>query len=422
VDANEGIRFTFSRRSTENEELHASWLKVRARRSGYTDAGHPFLHQGSADINTYKMFLEQAHALLRGPVGRAVLCAPGLEDPTTPAADGGGWQRTARPTGEPPHSERLAEDCEPYQQGGILGYIVPSGLYTDRGSTSLRRLFLSHCQWRWLFGFENREGIFDIHCSFKFCPVIVQKGGETRAIQATFMRRDIDEWEQAEQHVLAYPRERVEQFSPKSRAILEIRSARDLDVLQRMYANGVLLGDDGPDGWGIRYGCEFHMTNDSKLFPPRPKWEEQGYVPDEYGHWLRGKWREAGSEDRGPGCDDGPPLASRAPLPGIVFSRDGNRAIRVEDIEDVGLPLSEGRMVGQFDFSQKGWVSGKGRSAVWREIPWTEKVVEPQFIIGLQDQDADYLRKHLDQFKERHGKEAAEAEEDRLRDGDAWLE
>ncbi|NLH74843.1 MAG: hypothetical protein GX456_17475 [Verrucomicrobia bacterium] len=378
VDPDEGIRFTFSRRPTENEELHALWLKVRGQRSGYADASHPFLHQGSADINTYKMFLEQAHALLR--------------------------------------------------VGGLLGCIVPSGLYTDRGSTDLRRLFLDRCQWRWLFSFENRDGIFDIHRSFKFCPVIVQKGGQTQAIRATFMRRDLADWEQAEQHVLLYPRERVEQFSPKSRAILEIRSARDLEILQRMYANGVLLGDDGPDGWGIRYACEFHMTNDSKLFPPRPKWEEQGYMPDEYGHWLKGKWREIA--DFGLQASAFQPWTdthqrSRSVLtrpPGLILSRDGLRAIRIEDIEDVALPLYEGRMIGQFDFSQKGWVSGKGRSAVWREIPWTEKVIEPQFMIGLKDQDADYLRKHLDQFKERHGKKAAEAEEHRLQDGDAWLE
>lgn len=322
LDAEEGVRFTFSRRSTENVELHALWVTVRARRSGYADAGHPFLHQGSADINTYKMFLEQAHTLLR--------------------------------------------------VGGLLGYIVPSGLYTDRGSTNLRRLFLDHCQWRWLFGFENRDGIFpDIDGRFKFCPVIVAKGGETQFIQATFMRRDVDDWEQAEQHVLAYPRARVEQFSPKSRAILEIRSARDLEVLQRMYANGVLLGDDGPDGWGIRYACEFHMTNDSKLFPPRPKWEEQGFAPDEYGHWLKGGWQEW----------TGPKSVLERDL---ILSRDGYRAIRIEDIEDVALPLYEGRMVGQFDFSQKGWVSGKGRSAVWREIPWSNKVIEPQFLLGLK--------------------------------------
>ena len=56
-------------------------------------------------------------------------------------------------------------------------------------------------------------------------------------------------------------------FSPKSQAILEIQSPRI----------SVLLGDDGPNGWGIRYAREFDMTNDSRLFPPRPQWEAKGH-------------------------------------------------------------------------------------------------------------------------------------------------
>jgi hypothetical protein len=96
------------------------------------------------------------------------------------------------------------------------------------------------------------------------------------------------------------------------------------------------------DGWGIRYAREFDMTNDSKLFPPRPWWEERGYRPNEYGIWVGPKG-------------------------------------------DVALPLYEGRMIGQFDFSQKGWVRGKGRGAVWREIPWNGKMLEPQFLMRLQD-------------------------------------
>ena len=32
------------------------------------------------------------------------------------------------------------------------------------------------------------------------------------------------------------------------------------------------------------------MTNDSELFPPRQKWEAQGYRPDEYSRWLKGDW------------------------------------------------------------------------------------------------------------------------------------
>ncbi|MFG8283679.1 Eco57I restriction-modification methylase domain-containing protein [Pseudomonas aeruginosa] len=304
--------------------VHKKWLQQRKKHKGFADTAHPFLHQGSADLNTYKLFLEQSHALLRGQ--------------------------------------------------GRLGMIVPSGIYTDKGTTDLRELFLGQCDWQWLFGFENREGIFDIHRSFKFCPLIVQKGGQTEAIRAAFMHRNVDDWEQAERHVLAYPRARVEEFSPYSKAILEIRSEQDLRVLQKIYANGVLLGDQSENGWGIKYAREFDMTNDSKLFPPRPKWEEKGYRPDEYGHWLKGPWHDYNGPQH---------ILEREP--GLVLSRDGRQALRVEEIEDVALPLYEGRMIGQFDFSEKGWVSGKGRSAVWRDIAFEEKVIEPQFLMSYAD-------------------------------------
>ena len=150
---------------------------------------------------------------------------------------------------------------------------------------------------------------------------------------------------------LAYPRARVEQFSPQLEGDARDRGRRDLEILEKIYANGVLLGDDGPDGWGIKYAREFDMTNDSKLFPPRPKWEEQGYRGDEYGHWLKGAWRPY----------DGPTgVASVLERPaGLVLSQDSAWAIDVDGIEDVALPLYEGRMIGQFDFSAKGWVSGR---------------------------------------------------------------
>lgn len=304
--------------------LHKKWQQQRRKNKGFADTAHPFIHQGSADLNTYKMFLELSHALLR--------------------------------------------------QQGRLGMIVPSGIYTDKGTTDLRELFLGQCDWQWLFGFENREGIFDIHRSFKFCPLIVQKGGETSAIRAAFMHRNVDDWEQAERHVLAYPRARVEEFSPYSKAILEIRSEQDLRVLQKIYASGVLLGDQSERGWGIKYATEFHMTNDSKLFPPRPKWEDNGYQPDEYGHWLKGSWRDYHGPQH---------ILDREP--GLVLSRDGRQALHVDEIVDVALPLYEGRMIGQFDFSEKGWVSGTGRSAVWRDIPFEDKVIEPQYLMNYQD-------------------------------------
>jgi len=78
------------------------------------------------------------------------------------------------------------------------------------------------------------------------------------------------------------------------------------------------------------------MTNDSDMFTPRPEWEAKAYKPDPYGRWI-------GPEN------------------------------------DIGLPLYEGRMIGQFDFSEKGWISGKGRTALWKDIPWEKKLIEPQY-------------------------------------------
>ncbi|NCC50055.1 MAG: hypothetical protein EOM20_02445 [Spartobacteria bacterium] len=398
-------------RGKRNNELHTRWRSERSGDKGYADPQHAFQHQGSADINLYKLFLEQSHVLLR--------------------------------------------------PGGRLGFIVPSGLYSDHGSGALRELFLDHCRWEWLFGFENREKVFDIDGRFKFNPVIIRKGGRTEAIQAAFMRRDLTDWARAETLVVPYSREQVDRFSPQSQAILEIQSERDLEILEKIYANSVLLGDQGPDGWGIKYSTEFHMTNDSNLFPPRPKWEEKGYRPDEYSRWLKGNWQpvsnlwktlevdfptigkndaeisndwkkaeknsqplvppSAGLEnpDR-PRLRIAQPPYDQIPIPradippGIILSREADAYIREDEIEDVALPLYEGRMIGQFDFSQKGWVSGKGRTAVWRDIPWAHKVIEPQYLMAQETFQKESLKKYLDQYKKRYGADAAEAEEGRL--------
>ena len=259
------------------------------------------------------------------------------------------------------------------------------------------------------------------------------------------MRRSLDDWERAEDLATSYTRAQIERFSPRSRAILEIQSRRDLEILEKIYANSVLLGDDGPDGWGIRYATEFHMTNDSRLFPPRPQWEAKGYRPDEYSRWLLGDWRPIDELWKEMGVDPsrpqpaeieledwlfdttaGPerrqaearfvhghflksgdvaptdwrtscaqPPYDHLPIPrsdipaGMILSRDGDTWIREENIEDTALPLYEGRMIGQFDFSQKGWVSGKGRGAVWRNIPWESKQIEPQFLMRSTDYELE---------------------------------
>ena len=309
----------------ESARLHAKWNAQRSKRKGFADPVHPFVHQGSADLNTYKMFLELSHALMR-PQGR-------------------------------------------------MGMIVPSGICTDNGTTHLRELFLDHCDWQWLFCFENREGIFDIHRSFKFGPLILQKGGRTEAIRTSFMHRNVDDWMNAERYVLSYPRERAIEFSPFSKAILEIRSDRDLRVLQRIYGNGVLLGDKSEAGWGAKYIREFDMTNDSRHFPARAKWESAGFVQSEYGFWLQGPWKAYG----------GPPNILDRDV-GLALSRDGLSAIDVRTIENVALPLMQGVAIWQFDTAAKEYRSGANHRAKWTENEFSDcRLPSPQFLMAASE-------------------------------------
>ena len=416
-DFNLGDRGRSSFQSSQHR--HDRWRAKREQSTGYADAQHPFRHQGSADINTYKLFLEQAHALLR--------------------------------------------------HGGRMGLLVPSGLYSDYGSKALRELFLDRCRWEWLFGFENREAIFDIHRSFKFNPVVIEKGGQTQAIRTAFMRRHLADWERAEELATPYPRQRVRQFSPNSLALLEIQSQRDLEILTKIYSNSVLLGDQSERGWGIKYAREFDMTNDSHLFPPRTTWEQWGYRPDEYSRWIKGPWKpidelwkllgvdaarpqpaeiqledwlfdtSATAEERAerfrrlhghtlrPGdvarsdwrlrCAQ--PPYDRLPIPradipaGIILSRQADAWLREDEIPIVtftdaqgrplrvkrttpdgkkeqievrgpaiALPLYQGVMIWQFDFAAASYVRGAGNRTTWKKLAWPQKFLEPQFLMA----------------------------------------
>ena len=285
--------------------------------------------------------------------------------------------------------------------GGRCGLILPSGIYSDSWSRPLRQFMLERCRWEWLFGIENRNKLFPIDGRFKFNPVIVEKGGTTEFIRTAFMRRNLEDWERAENIATTYSLAQIKRFSPKSLALLEIQSEQEIRILEKIYRNGVLLGDKGPNGWGIKYKLEFMMNTDAHLFPPRPEWEEKGYRPDEYSRWLLGDWRPieelwaelgvdptrpepveieledwlfdstAGPERREaeaqfvhghllkPGdvartewqlrCVQPPydrlPIARADIPPGVILSRNGDAWIRENRIKDSAFPLYVGKMI-----------------------------------------------------------------------------
>jgi hypothetical protein len=206
----------------------------------------------------------------------------------------------------------------------------------------MRKLLLRDSQCDWLFGFINWDLIFNIYYRFKFVIVVVSKISpvDTHLIHTCFGRYDARDWEHGSSVALSLPLRTAVEFSPVTLSVLEISTLADLTICRKIYSRSLRIGDNAP-GWKIEFTLEFMMNTDAKHFPPREKWEAKGYRPDVFGRWI-------------------------------------------DSSGEVALPLYEGRMIGQFDCSQKGWVSGKGRSAVWRDIPFDNKTIEPQFLMGQE--------------------------------------
>jgi len=198
----------------------------------------------------------------------------------------------------------------------------------------LRKLFLEKFHWEWIFGFENRKKIFAIHSSFKFNVILLQKGRSTQFINVSFMQRELFAWETHNIKAFKLDSKNISLFSPKSKSVLEIDTLTDEATLVKMYGNGKMLSSLED----IDFGTQFHMTNDSKLFPPLTRWLDKGYHSSPEGIW------------------------------------------RKED--EIAYPFWEGRMISHFNPLSKGWVSGKSRTAVWRDIPSDKPAVEPQYLMA----------------------------------------
>lgn len=276
-----------------------------------------YRHQGVADLNAYKLFLERGFGLLA--------------------------------------------------EGGCLAFLVPAGIYCDRGSKALRELFLDHGRWDWLFGFENRQRMFPIDSRFKFCAILVRKGGRTKSIRCAFMQRSVDSWRSADTRSFAYRREEVERYSPNHKVLVEFASREDRRVFSKIHAAGQPLGETGEGSWDLHYGREFDTTMDSKLFPTRPEWEQRGYRPCADGRWLQGDWQRHDQNHTPEGA-----------LP----STDGLEFILPGSITGEALPLYEGRMIEAFSCRAKAWVAGRGRRATWTRLADEDSDLGPQYLMA----------------------------------------
>ena len=170
------------------------------------------------------------------------------------------------------------------QSGGHMGIVVPSGIYTDQGCQPLREMFFEKSDVEFLYGFENRKAVFNIHRSFKFVVFGARKGGTTESFRCAFMEHDPERLPVIERNALSMSVEQVRKFSPATLSVMEFKSQRDIDITTKIYGDWPLLGDKIEGTWNVRFRQELNMTSDSHLFKTRDWLSAHGYteIPGQY--------------------------------------------------------------------------------------------------------------------------------------------
>jgi len=223
--------------------------------------------------------------------------------------------------------------------GQVAAQFVPEGLYNGANATAIREELFDRRRLEKLAGFENTKGIWfpSIDTRTKFCLYVAWRDGKTDQFCAAFRVNSLEKLaEFSEGRGLSIPTDLVAEFSPDARAVMEFSAQEDIDICTKMYRRFQKFGERF-EGFGYRpYMREVDMGTDRSLF-----------------------------SDGSDGC-----------------------------------PVFEGRMIDSYDYRAKGYVSGRGRSAVWEDYPFgsAKKAVRPQWRIP-RSQIPEKLSGRIDDYR-----------------------
>jgi hypothetical protein len=131
-----------------------------------------------------------------------------------------------------------------------------------------------------LYDFENKEAIFPIHRSFKFC-LLTMAGSEagTGAFDLAFFLHRIDDLHDDDRHFTLTPEE-ILLINPNTKNCPIFRSKRDAEITKAVYRRVPVLIDEtkGEAGnpWGVSFqGCSICPTTPTSSARGR-RWRRRG--------------------------------------------------------------------------------------------------------------------------------------------------
>ena len=213
---------------------------------------------------------------------------------------------------------------------GRSGLIVPTGIATDNNTSRFFGDVVKKEQLVSLHDFENKNGLFPIHRSFKFCLLTINGVDFTPSIiDFSFFLHTVDEINEYHRHFTLTTKE-INLINPNTLNCPMFKNKIDAEIVKDIYRRVPVLSRDtnnkNENPWRISFKQGlFNMTSDSNLFKTKNELEELG------------------------------------------FELDGNQYIKGNE---TFLPLYEGKMIWQLNH-RKSSVNYKGRV-----IPGSHDVIE----------------------------------------------
>jgi hypothetical protein len=148
-------------------------------------------------------------------------------------------------------------------KNGCIGFILPSGIYSHAGSTSLRKLLFEKYAIQQFVGFHNSKPIFrDVHAQEKFCTIICKKMGPTKKFLASFYVTDDEKLKNFKDFAFEYDVNLVKTTSPDQLSLLECRDSLQLEIFSKLFDFPFLHSPE----WELKSSREFNMSDDDNLF------------------------------------------------------------------------------------------------------------------------------------------------------------
>jgi hypothetical protein len=211
----------------ENQDIAREWQLYNnsvASQAVYANSAVNYQYQGRGKAYTYKLFLELIHTNL----------------------------------------------C----RGGIVGIMLPSGVYADYGSQELREMLFSFGSIKYLLAFSNERFFFPgVHHSFKFTMLVALIGERGSGFASAFRFNprvaiapdELHEFLDDAENLIYMKVDSLKRFSPDSLSIMEFQNQLDYDITDRIYGDNYLLGSEEAI-WRPYLSQEYNMTSDSDMF------------------------------------------------------------------------------------------------------------------------------------------------------------